>query len=474
MAEKLAKRAATVLKSRQRPKRAAAAVESESPGQVGQGLALEPFHLLRLSRADGATIVLEVLDAPGVKEYFERVRAWFDAQPEELTLFEESDPYARSKRELAAFALESNSETSTIVPPAKTALRLEVDDHVSTPSRHDVRAPIVGTSYPVVSSVTRRAISSLVLSAASGPGAFTETDRGLVFVHDEALALGQVMLRPLGESRLATPARRLHAEQIEDIRRSVPAWSPLDEDTLEIMLSHVANNAPDDDGLWTLYVDQMLDARALRQKSRADGLAKAGYRADDRADVMRSIARLDSAWARVYHPDDPTAEEDEDFARVVLIAEVRRRSDRLARIRYRPGTWYDPQDATTRSPRKILEYDPYREAVEKHLARYFLQRIDEADETGVLARTVQELCTRGGVAQDRNNPKRMRERLTKALDRLVADGAIIRWTYGDDPRLLPTKGYIDSWLAFRVRVAVRPPNLRRYRVASERSVDPPR
>jgi hypothetical protein len=294
----------------------------------------EALHLLRLPRTDGATIVVEVVDAPGVAAYLDRVRAWFDAQPEELTLFEESDPYAKSKRELAAFALESNAETSMIAPPAKTALRLEVDDGVSSP-RDGVRAPIVGSNYPVVSSVTRRAISSLVLSAASSPEAFTATDRGLVFVHDEALALGEVMLRPLGESRLAIPTRQLHVEQIEEIRRSVPAWSPLDEDTLEIMLSHVANNAPDEDGLWTLYVDQMLDARALRQKSRTDGLAKAGYRADDRAEVMNSIARLDSAWARVYHSADPTAEGDEDFARVVLIAEVRRRSDRLARIRYR-------------------------------------------------------------------------------------------------------------------------------------------
>ena len=257
-------------KAPRRPKMEPATVNSDA--EVTPEVLPEPLHSLRLPRADGATIVLEVLDVPGVKEYLERVRAWFDAQPEELTLFEESDPYARSKRELAAFALESNAETSPIAPPAKTALRLEVDDDVSDTSRQDMRAPIVGTNYPVVSSVTRRAISSLVLSAASGPGAFTATDRGLVFVHDEPLALGQVMLRPLGESRAATPTRQLQAEQIEEIRRSVPAWSPLDEDTLEIMLSHVSNNAPDDDGLWTLYVDQMLDARALRQKSRADGV----------------------------------------------------------------------------------------------------------------------------------------------------------------------------------------------------------
>ncbi len=436
-----------------------AAVEALEPPLVSASPELPAgLHVLRLPRPDGATIVLEVSDAPGIPEYFERVRAWFDARPEELTLFEEADPYARSKREIAAFAIESNLPTSTMAPPTKTALRLEVEEEGFTPSRDDVPAPIVGINYPVVSSVTRRAISSLVLSAASGPGAFTATDRGLVFVHEETLALGEVMLRPQGESRLATPARRLGAQQIEEIRRSVPSWSPLDEDTLEIMLSHVATNEPDDDGLWTLYVDQILDARALRQKSRADGVAKAGYRADDRTEVMRSIGRLDSAWARVYHPDDPTViHGDEDFARVVLIAEVRRRSDRLARIRYRPGTWYDPGDATTRSPRKVLEYDPYREAVEKHLARYFLQRVDEADDGGVITRTVDELCARGGVALDRNNPKRMRERLTKALDRLVMDGAIIRWTYADDPRSLPSRGYVDSWLAFRVRVAVQPP-----------------
>jgi hypothetical protein len=427
--------------------------------------------VLRVSRPDGATVVLEVPDIAGADEYFERVRAWFNAQPEELTLFEDPDPFARSKRELVSFAEESNT-SSIIAPPAKTALHLEIEE--GSPSRADVPAPIAGTDYPVVSSISRRAISSLVLFAATDPAAFTPTDRGVVFVHDDALAVGQVMLRPLGESRSATPARQLLPEQIEDIRRSVPAWSPLDEDALEIMLSHVANNEPEDDGLWTLYVDQILDARALRQKSRF-GLAKAGYRNDDRVDVLRSIARLDSAWIRVYHPGDPTAADgDEDFARVVLIAEIRRRSDRLARIRYRPGTWYDPDDATTRSPRRVLEYDPYREAVEKHLARYFLQRVDEADDAGVLTRKIRELCIRGGVAIDRNNPKRMRERINKALDRLVTDGAIVRWTYADDPRTLPAKGYLDAWLAFRVRIVVRRPKVRRYRVGSRKEVDPTR
>jgi len=427
-------------------------------------------RMLRIPRPDGASIVLELPDVEGVDTYFEHVRTWFDGRPEELTLFETPEPFARSQRELAAFAAESNAP-SPIAPPAKAAIRLEID--AAEPSRHDLPSPVPDGDYPIVSSVSRRAISTLVLSA-SDPHAFTATDRGLVLAHEDALAIGQVMLRPLGEPRAATPARRLRAEQIDEIRRSVPAWNPLDEDTLEIMLSHVATNDPDEDGLWTLYIDQMLDARALRQKTRS-GLAKAGYRADDRSETLGSIARLDSAWVRVLRPDDPTlVEGDEDFARVVLIAEVRRRSDRLARIRYRPGTWYDPDDATARSPRSVLEYDPYREAVEKHLARYFLQRADETDETGTLMRTVRELCSRGGITIDRNNPKRTRERLTRALDRLTTDGAIVRWTYADDPRTLPAKGYLEQWLALRARVVIRSPNVRRYRVGSRKTAIPTR
>lgn len=428
----------------------------------GDGAVVEALRVLRLSRPDGGTIIVTVPDVPGVEEYFSRVRFWFETQPEELPLFDECDPLARSKRELAAFASQSN--TSSLAPPVKAELRLEVDEDEFP--RENVPPPVKGSDYPVVSNVSRRAISSLVLSAASDPHAFKATDRGLVFVHEDAPAIGQVMLRPLGEAQTTTPAHSLLPGQIEEIRRSVPAWNPLDEDTLEIMLSHAATNAADEDGLWTLYVDQMLDARQLKQKKRG-GLAKAGYRADDRSEAISSIARLDSAWIRVYRPDEPGAAlGDEDFARVLLIAEVRNRSDRLARIRYRPGTWCDLDDATTRSPRKVLEYDPYREAAEKHLARYFLQRIDETDEAGVLTRTVQELCTRGGIAVDRSNPKRMKTRFTQALDRLVLDGAIMQWTYADDPRLLPSRGYLERWLGFRVRVVLRSHEMRRYRVAS--------
>jgi hypothetical protein len=406
-------------------------------------------RVLRLSRPDGGTIVVTLPNVVGVEEYFNHVRSWFATQSEELALFEVDDPLARSKRELEAFVHESNA--AALAPPAKAELRLEVDEWDFP--RENARPPVQGTDYPIVSSISRRAISSLVLSASSDLDVFEATERGLMFVHQDTPAVGQVMLRPLGEAQAAIPTHGLLIEQIEEIRRSVPAWSPLDEDTLEIMLSHAANNSPDEDGFWTLYMDQILDARGLIQKSRS-GLAKAGYRADDRSEAIKSIARLDSAWVRVYRPDNPGNAKTEDFVRVFLIAEVRNRSNRLARIRYRPGTWCDLDDARMRSPRKVLEYDPYREAVEKHLARYFLQRADETDEAGMMVRTVEELCVRGGIAIDRSNPKRARTRLTQALDRLMLDGTIVRWTYADDPKQLPGRGYLERWLGFRIRVVL--------------------
>lgn len=108
-------------------------------------------RVLRVPRPDGASIVLELPDVNGVDEYFERVRAWFDGRPEELTLFETPEPYAHSQRELTAFAAESNAP-SPIAPPAKVAIRLEIDD--AAPPRHDLPSPVPERDYPIVSSVS--------------------------------------------------------------------------------------------------------------------------------------------------------------------------------------------------------------------------------------------------------------------------------------------------------------------------------
>jgi hypothetical protein len=85
---------------------------------------------LRIPRPDGGTVVLEIDDVVvddipgGVNAYFERARAWFDRQPEELALFEESEPFVRSRRELAGFAAASQSDPTLTPPSAKVSLRL--------------------------------------------------------------------------------------------------------------------------------------------------------------------------------------------------------------------------------------------------------------------------------------------------------------------------------------------------------------
>jgi hypothetical protein len=92
-----------------------------------------PFRSLRLSRPDGATIVLNVPDVQGVEDYFARVRAWFDERPEELALFGLLDPYQQSKRDLIAFADQSQTKIP-LAPPSKVELRLEIVNDIG-PSR---------------------------------------------------------------------------------------------------------------------------------------------------------------------------------------------------------------------------------------------------------------------------------------------------------------------------------------------------
>lgn len=408
--------------------------------------------LIRIPRPYGGTIVLrageETAELPA---FFEAARAWFaeraaGALEHDLELALESvEQRARADMELFA--------SVTTLPPAGTQVSIawEPDDRDRGPR---VRA-VDGNEYPSKPSTGNRLIGQLVL-AASTPDVFVDTSKGVLF--SEPRVGGEVLLRPPGERGVdGANLPKLTTTQLRRIRESIPNWSPLHQDTLAVMLAIVATQPADDDGFHTIRADMVNEARELAQKTR-DGYAKGGYRISDREGPGRAIEDLGAAWIRIA--GDEGDADDGIFQRTILLGEIQRKRGVVVRARFKPGPAVGPIGGEGRASRRVLAYDPYREGVEKHLARLIEWVAATTGEMHVV-RTVRELLDETGIRIYSNNPKMARDRLERALDTIVADELVLStsryiagWAYVNDPRRLRSRKWLDDWLDFRVRVTI--------------------
>jgi hypothetical protein len=407
---------------------------------------------IRIPRPYGGTIVLRAGDETAeLPAFFEAARAWFaeraagDVEHDLELALESVEQRARSD-------MESFASVASLPPPAtQISIAWEPDDRERGPR---VRA-VDGNDYPSKPSRGNRLIGRLVL-AASTPDAFVDTSKGVLF--SEPRVGGEVLLRPPGERDVdGANLPKVTTAQLRRIRESIPNWSPLHQDTLAVMLAIVATQPADDDGFHTIRVDMVNEARELTQKSR-DGYAKGGYRASDREGPGRAIEDLGAAWIRVSGDDDSDAD-DGIFQRTILLGEIQRKRGVVVRARFKPGPAVGPIGGDGRASRRVLAYDPYREGVEKHLAR-LIEWLATAGESYVV-RTVRELLDETGIRIYPNNPKMARDRLEKALDTIVADELVLssssyiaEWAYVDDPRRLRARKWLEDWLDYRVRVTI--------------------
>jgi hypothetical protein len=388
-------------------------------------------------------------ETPELPAFFDAARSWFaeraagDVEHDLELALESVEQRARTDMELFA------SVASLPAPGTQIAIAWEPDD------RHAPRMRAVdGNDYPSKPSRGNRLLGRLVL-AASTPEAFVETSQGVLF--SEPRVGGEVLLRPPGERDVdGANLPKLSVAQLRRIRESIPNWSPLHQDTLAVMLAIVATQPADEDGFHTIRVDMVNEARELAQKSR-DGYAKGGYRVSDREGPGRAIEDLGAAWIRVAG-DDSNAE-DGIFQRTILLGEIQRKRGIIVRARFKPGPAVGPIGGEGRASRRVLAYDPYREGVEKHLAR-LIEWFATAGEPYVI-RTVRELLEETGIRVYPNNPKMARDRLEKALDTIVADELVLsstsyiaEWAYVDDPRRLRPRKWLEDWLDYRVRVTI--------------------
>lgn len=256
-------------------------------------------------------------------------------------------------------------------------------------------------------------------------------------------------------------------------------------DVLDILTITWLDQAKDPkDRVW-VKADDILRMRGLKPRR------KGGYKQEDKARMGQHIARLSHLWVRVFEADrvetvtTPAGKEKDVMKRgrvdngtgfiesapfvvtsragqQVLFGEPEYIAWRIQLGDVLAPFFLGSGRQVARLSAKALEYNPFKQKVEKRLTRYFSWQWRIRATAGDMTRPfkVKTLVEEVGRELNRNrqNPNRPVERLEKALDVLTADGVITAWQYQDGFDVPYTeKGYYEKWLA--ASVIVEPPQV---------------
>lgn len=226
-----------------------------------------------------------------------------------------------------------------------------------------------------------------------------------------------------------------------------------------------------------IEVDKILEYRGIQPK-RKDGYS-AGYREDDRCKVVETFELLDKMFVRasnlkVYQknkkPREVTLE-----SKVLAITDRIVENDEIKAFNVIPGSYGEMLHGFDRRQtallcRKIVEYDYYRNNWEKRIGLYltFQWAIRRSHGTMEQSFRIATILERINMKLNERYPKRTKERLEKAFDKLAEDGVITSWSYSSDPNIeLEKKGRIASWLDLKVNFGVPEVILQQYAAIAE-------
>jgi hypothetical protein len=195
--------------------------------------------------------------------------------------------------------------------------------------------------------------------------------------------------------------------------------------------------------------------------------------------VRESLRRIEAIWVtlarhEIYVPKDNGKRSRRKLVAVqsrVILVDTRLGEIRLdggidpLRFSYRPGDIFSqllfgPGRQLALLSLKAVQYDPYRQRVEKRLLRYlsWQWRIRAASATYLLPFRVSTLLDAVGADLNRERPLTIRNRLEKALDTLEDDKLIRSWQYTDwNEQAMARRKWADLWL--RAKVVIEPPEL---------------
>ena len=220
--------------------------------------------------------------------------------------------------------------------------------------------------------------------------------------------------------------------------------------------------------------DRILDGRHVKRIARSGepGNWTHGHRREDRLLAGQALGQLHDLWlqadvrlsregsrqskrlqvnSRALAITDLTSQQGIDGGAVFLSA-------RVVFGEWASAYWEHGLRQTAILSRMALEYDPYRQQVEKRLAKYlaFQFKVDAKHGRPRLPCVVETLLRQADLEPDPGRPQRVLARLEKALNRLHADGVIARWDYADAEAIhgLPARGWLDRWLRQSVLITL--------------------
>jgi len=420
-----------------------------------------PPRLLRIARPYGGVIVFETHspNTGAVDSYFAFVKSWFDSRGTQLSLIDDGQ---EGLRELAdANAAATSAEWPS--PPGHVTMRYEAIAPKQV--RPSLPPPIAGDTYPTTPGLERRSVSTYVIAKAEERYA---TSTGLAVRHTEDGIIAEVEMRPA--------SGQLTEEALAEIRTVAAQLSAVDDDVLDVLLANAIANGADVDGLHTIEIDAILDTRqrGVRHKTEGAKTYLAGRRQETRDDAVERLRRLETLYVSIGERKmrGKTVREYDRVVGIQRLITDPNNQERVIAVRYRFGKWFGAwRDGHEVAPRRLLELDGRNGAPTKTLGRYFVQRAQESDEHGRIARRVRDVLTdlrRPLHDTTGKNAGRPRLKFEENLAELEAEGIFAGWGYveaGDSKNADAAigAGYkkADAWLDLTVFVLLSPRALER-------------
>ncbi len=285
----------------------------------------------------------------------------------------------------------------------------------------------------------------------------------------------------LGEAQLRPPAADgqalLPPEQVdlwaEAMWRQREELSDLDADVLDGLCALFLYQARTLNDRAVADIDGLLAMRGIKARHRGNG-KRSGYEPEQRADMQRAVARIQNIWINIAierlaeEPDAVRVFQSRLFTMTERVGQLNLHGDLdIDRFVYRPGDLFaqyllGPGAKTTLLSARALKYDPYRQQLEKRLARFLSWQWAAGEEAprrgGRPGRwrsfQVDTLLDAAAKRLDRARPAVTRERLEHCLDTLLADDVIAAWEYADwDEDLARRHGWAETWRASTILIA---------------------
>lgn len=395
---------------------------------------------LRVARPYGGKVVIDAPDLAGVDSFFARIKMWLESQPQAMALLPEVVD-TPEKAEIAR--LREAAETWDLDGDER---EIWLRSTIAYETRR--KPPVEDDKFKTQIGIERRSVSSFVIHRDT----LYDTERGVGYTHEESTHFAEVEMRPSKSTQL--PAIRAEAARL----------SAVHEDVLDLLISNAEHNKPDENGLFTIEIDAILNARGTKKKTKDN--YSAGHHTEARIAVVKTIRDLDRLfvatapikerhrrvrnWDRVMWVSRYTTLDSHDSNDPDLVDP---RS--VVAVQYGFGTWIR-NAVPIQAPRALLALDAQREGTAKDVGRYFIQRAHEMDGHNRVTRPVRQIFRELDLRPEPLNPQRSRNRLENALRKLVEENIIAAWGYveGEIERLLPARGWLEQWLDTRIWVSL--------------------